>query len=94
MRPIPEIISISELRLHQNEVLGRLAESPVVLTQYGKLAAVLVDPEQWNNFLEEYEDLYLSVEALKVELALERGETGTISLEEFEAELGGVPAGN
>ncbi|MFQ5796297.1 MAG: type II toxin-antitoxin system Phd/YefM family antitoxin [Candidatus Bipolaricaulia bacterium] len=38
----------SKLRQTQNEVLEKLSEGPVVLTQHGEATAVLVDPEQWN----------------------------------------------
>src|SRR5215213_6635668 len=48
MNWIPELLPISELRLHQNEVLGRLKDGPVVLTQHSRAAAVLVSVEQWN----------------------------------------------
>jgi prevent-host-death family protein len=48
MNKIPELLPISELRLHQNEVLDRLKSGPVVLTQHSRAAAVLVSVEQWN----------------------------------------------
>src|SRR5215203_2872028 len=48
MTSIPELLPISELRLHQNEVLRKLKDRPVVLTQHSKAAAVLVSVEQWN----------------------------------------------
>jgi prevent-host-death family protein len=48
MTSIPELLPISELRLHQNEVLNRLKDGPVVLTQHSRAAAVLVSVEQWN----------------------------------------------
>jgi prevent-host-death family protein len=48
MASIPELLPISELRLHQNKVLGRLKAGPIVLTQHSKAAAVLVSVEQWN----------------------------------------------
>jgi len=57
MSKIPELVPISELRLRQSEVLERLPEGPVVLTQRGRAAAVLVDPDQWNSLISELEDL-------------------------------------
>ena len=48
MTVIPELLPISELRLHQNEVLGRLKDKPIILTQHSRAAAVLVSVEQWN----------------------------------------------
>lgn len=55
MLPIPELVPISKLRLTQNEILGKFSQSPVVLTQHGEAAAVLVDPKMWNDLLEELE---------------------------------------
>jgi PHD/YefM family antitoxin component YafN of YafNO toxin-antitoxin module len=54
---VPELMPISELRLRQSEVLGRLPNGPVVLTQHGHAAAVLVSPDQWNRIIAELEDL-------------------------------------
>jgi prevent-host-death family protein len=48
MSSIPELLPISQLRLHQNEVLSRLKDGPVVLTQHSRAAAVLVSVDQWN----------------------------------------------
>jgi len=48
MDRIPELLPISELRLHQNEVLDRLKNGPVVLTQHSRAAAVLISVDQWN----------------------------------------------
>jgi prevent-host-death family protein len=54
---VPELMPISELRLRQSEVLGRLPAGPVILTQHGRAAAVLVSPEQWNRIIAELEEL-------------------------------------
>jgi len=57
MAVIPEIVGISDLRLRQGEVLNKLQQGPVVLTQHSRAVAVLVSPEQWNKLVEELEDL-------------------------------------
>lgn len=57
MNAIPELVPISELRLRQSEVFEKLSEGPVVLTQRGRAAAVLVDPAHWNLLMKELEDL-------------------------------------
>jgi antitoxin StbD len=54
---LPDLLPISELRQRQNEILRRIETSPVVLTQHGRAAAVLVSPECWNAIVEELEDL-------------------------------------
>ncbi len=51
-------LPVSELRTHQAQVLARLQEGPVLLTQRGRGAGVLVHPDQWNkvmSYLEQYE---------------------------------------
>ena len=65
MYPIPETLPISELRHAQAQVIGRLTDGPIVLTQRGKAAAILVDPSLWNRLLERLEDLDDAVEGLK-----------------------------
>jgi prevent-host-death family protein len=57
MFPIPELVGISDLRLRQNEILNKLSDGPVVLTQRSKAVAVIVSPEQWNQLVGELEDL-------------------------------------
>lgn len=65
MSTVPEIVPISKLRHTQNEILAKLSEGPVVLTQHGEAAAVLVDPKQWNRLIEELEDLYDALDAIE-----------------------------
>jgi prevent-host-death family protein len=57
MTILPPIIPISDIRKRQQEILEQVAHSPVVLTQHGKAAAVMVDPDTWNQIMEELEDL-------------------------------------
>ena len=64
--PVPEVIPslpVSELRTHQAEILARLQEGPILLTQRGRGAGVLVHPDQWNEIIEvllEYEDIIVA----------------------------------
>lgn len=74
MQSIPELIPISSLRQTQNEVLGKLPESPVVLTQHGRAVAVLVDPDTWNDLLEELETWQDSFAALEAKYQVAIGE--------------------
>lgn len=83
MQPVPELIPISKLRHVQNEILARLREGPVVLTQHGEAAAVLVDPTTWNRLLAELEDLTDAIDALEA-----RAEEGTVDFEEYAAGRG------
>lgn len=64
------MVPISRLRHQQNEILERLSDGPAVLTRVGDAAAVLVDPDPWNQVIEELETRMDSVDALEAELAL------------------------
>ena len=92
MDKVLELIPISRLRQEQNEILERLAEGQVVLTQYGDAAAVLVDPEQWNQMIEELETWMDSFDALEEQLALASGEDEVVAWEAAKAKLDGVRA--
>ena len=87
MNAIPELMPISELRLRQSEVLARLPAGPVLLTQHGQSAAVLVSVGQWNKIAGDLDDLEDAVTALKTQLALAQGDTDLVDWHEVEAEL-------
>ncbi len=60
---------VSELRTKQASIIAQLKESPILLTQRGRGAGVLVHPDQWNEMvelLEDYEDI-LSAKSRKGE---------------------------
>ena len=42
MDPLPEVVPISEMRLRQNELLERVSDKPILLTQHGRAVAVLL----------------------------------------------------
>jgi len=74
MQSVPDLMPISSLRQTQNKVLGKLPESPVVLTQHGRAVAVLVDPDMWNDLLEELETWQDSFAALEAKYQVAIGE--------------------
>lgn len=43
-----EAVPISELKTGPNEVIRKIAQQPMLLTQNGRSVAVLVSPEDWN----------------------------------------------
>ena len=43
---------VSELRTEQASIIAQLQESPILLTQRGRGAGVLVHPDQWNKMVE------------------------------------------
>ena len=76
---------VSNLRTQQAVILNQLANTPVLLTQRGQGAGVLVHPDTWNKLIEQLEHL-LHLELLRTRAAeMERGEY--VTFEEFELEL-------
>ena len=84
---IPVTVNISELRQRQGELLARLPEGPILLIQYSTPAAVLMSVDQWNQLVQDVEDLEDTVTALKAQLALARGESELVGWDEVEADL-------
>ena len=67
MEKVMETLPVSELRSHQAEVISRLQKGPILLTQRGRGAGVLVHPDQWNEIVElllDYEDITLAQERM------------------------------
>lgn len=92
MLSIPELMPISRLRQTQNEILAKLTESPVVLTQHGRAVAVLVDPDQWNDLAEELETWQDSFAALEAKYKIAVGKEAVIDWETAKAQRDAVPA--
>ena len=44
---------VSDLRLHQSEVLATLDDTPIMLTHRGQGAGILVHPNAWNALIDE-----------------------------------------
>ena len=87
MAALPEVIPISDLRLRQREILARLGQGPVVLTQHGRAAAVLISPEEWNHLIEALEDLQDAAEAAQAYEEWKRDPSTGKPWEEIRAEL-------
>ena len=67
MRKVPEVIPITDLRQEAAEVLKRLrkGKEPVVITQRGRAAAVLLSIEEYERARQEREILELLVQGDK-----------------------------
>ncbi|MDQ3247699.1 MAG: type II toxin-antitoxin system Phd/YefM family antitoxin [Chloroflexota bacterium] len=48
-------LPVSELRLHQAKIIETLDATPILLTQHGRGAGVLVHPRVWNDVLAVYQ---------------------------------------
>jgi len=57
MGRIPELVPISDIRQRQNEILASLTGGPVVLTLFGKAAAVMISPTEYDHMMTALEDL-------------------------------------
>ena len=79
MQTIPNLLPISELRQQQNKILQMLSDGPVVLTQHGRASVVLVSPEQWNQMVNQLEDLQDALDAVEARQNAEP----TISFEDY-----------
>ena len=91
MERVPQIEPISHMKHRYNEVLQQLEAGPVVLTQHGRAAAVVVHPGQWNATLDERENLLDALAALRAELALALGKASwdEIDPDTFRTEVAG-----
>jgi hypothetical protein len=86
------------MKHHYNEVLRKLSNGLVVLTQHGQAVAVMAAPAYWDEVVEEREELLDVIAALKAELALARGDVQLEDIDPntFIAEITGnaIPAQN
>jgi PHD/YefM family antitoxin component YafN of YafNO toxin-antitoxin module len=79
--------------------LGQLKAGPVILTQRGRAAAVMVSPKQWNRLIEQLKDLEealeeaLDIQAVQdIEARISAGEEPILDWADVEAELDATPA--
>ena len=49
---MPELVPISDIRQRQVEILASLAAGPVILTQHGRAAAVMVSPAEYDRIID------------------------------------------
>lgn len=70
---VTEVLPISDLRHRQNEILASLQKGPVILTQRGRGAAVLLSLDEWNMLLERLEELEDAADAVEARRYAEPG---------------------
>jgi prevent-host-death family protein len=99
MNAVPELVPISEVRKRQNEILVQLNAGPVILTQRGRVAAVMVSPKQWNQLIERLKDLEEALEETldlqavqEIEARIAAGEEPILDWADAEAELDATSA--
>ena len=65
MYKVMPTMPVSELRTKQAAILAQLRETPILLTQRGHSAGVLVHPDLWNEMVElldDFEDILIARE--------------------------------
>ncbi len=86
MGNIPEIVPISDIRQRQVEILASLANGPVILTQHGRAAAVMISPAEYDHMVTALEDLQDAASA-----AAARREPGALDFDAYLARRESVP---
>ena len=84
MISIPQIVPISDFRLHQAEVLQKLQKGPIFLAQHSQPAAVLISTEQWEEITEQLEMLEDAMAIFKTRMDLAAGHEIMTRLSEAE----------
>lgn len=84
MNKLPQTASIADLRNSHLAVLEKLTNGPVVINSRSTPVAVLISPEMWDRIAEHVEDLEDSLDALKAELEIAKGNDELITLSEDE----------
>lgn len=84
---VPELVPLSQLPTRIRDIRERLRRGPIVLTDNDIAAAVLVEPETWNDLLVELEDLQDALDALTAYEAYRRDPESVRPWQEIRAEL-------
>src|SRR5262245_677409 len=96
MKPLPTIAPISDMRVHQAEIVEKAKQGPVVLVERGsRPALVVISPDLWNTIAERMELLEdaVAVYKKKWEIATGQDEMTELSPETIQEWLGdAVPA--
>ena len=85
-----EAVPISDLKTGPNEVVKKIAQRPMLLTQNGRSIAVLVSPEDWNRREEQLAERRFTeaeMKALALAYQYEREGYETETMEELKARM-------
>ena len=85
-----EAVPISDLKTAPNQVVEKIAEKPLMLTQNGRSIAVLVSPDEWNGIaakLANHRFSNVEVEAIIEAYLQGDDEDDTLTLEEHRARM-------
>ena len=85
-----EAVPISELKTGPNQVVEKIAQKPLMLTQHGRSVAVMVSPQQWNELVTQLSQRrFTEAEMKALALAYQRRAEGGdyITMEEHKARM-------
>jgi prevent-host-death family protein len=83
MNKLPQIANITDLRNSHLAVLAKLEKGPVVINSRSQPVGVLVSPKLWDRLVEYIDDLEDSLDAVKMELAIAKGEVEMMTQDEI-----------
>jgi len=96
MNALPQISPISDMRVHQAQIIEKARRGPVILVERGsRPALVVISPEQWNALAErmEYLEDVAAIYKKKWEIATGQDDMEEVSSQQIEDWLGeSVPA--
>lgn len=96
MNALPQIAPISDMRVHQAQIIENVRRGPVILVERGsRPALVVISPEQWNALAErmEYLEDVAAIYKKKWEIATGQDDMEEVSSQQIEDWLGeSVPA--
>ena len=78
MIPLLPTRPVTDMNRVPNEVLAMLVNNPVVLMQRSQPAAVMIQPDKWNDIAQELNDLRALVAALRAEQELSDPDAWTV----------------
>ena len=87
MQLMPQTEAISNFKNHYDDVLAKLQKGPVLLIQRSQAAAVLVDPQEWNDHVTEMRNLRLLLLYYQRREALHQNPESIVTDEELERQL-------
>lgn len=82
---MPVVVSISELRNHHKKVFTMVEESPILLAQHSRSAAVLVSVKLWDQMVQRMEEMENYVLTQRRQQEMENGQFVTQA--DFEQEM-------
>lgn len=85
-----EAVPITSFKNEPTEVVAKIARQPLLLTQHGRSVAVVVNPQQWNDMVEQLSERRFTeaqMKALALAYQYEREGYETETMEDLKARI-------